>query len=88
MGRPSSLHAVDAVAGASRTNGHCEATTGGKTEGERRALRGFPTSWGDPNSWMGDFTGVGIDVPTIGDVFHITKTNICWKLYPLSSWVM
>ena len=27
-------------------------------------------------------SGVGIDVPTIGDSFHITKTNICWNLYP------
>ena len=27
-------------------------------------------------------SGIGIDVPTIGDWFHITKANICWRLYP------
>ena len=26
-----------------------------------------------------EITGVGIDVPIIGDLFHITKTNICWR---------
>ena len=25
---------------------------------------------------------VGIDAPTIGDLFHITKPNLCWRLYP------
>ena len=27
-------------------------------------------------------------MPLFGDFFHITKTNICWNLYPLCSWVM
>ena len=31
---------------------------------------------------FGCCSGVGIDVPTIGDLFHITTTNICWNLYP------
>ena len=28
-----------------------------------------------------------VNVPTIGDLFHITKTNICWRLTS-NSWVM
>ena len=44
---------------------------------------------GDDGSGL-SVTGVGIDVPTIGDLFHITKTAISVgdDLYPLSSWVM
>ena len=33
-------------------------------------------------------TGVGIDVPIVGDWFHITKPYICWKLpgKSMSNW--
>ena len=42
-----------------------------------------------PAEWDYCFAGVGIDVPTIGDLFHITKTSICMEMkYPLPSWVM
>ena len=33
-------------------------------------------------------TGVGIDVPIVGDLFHITKPNICWRSNIPNNWVM
>ena len=33
-------------------------------------------------------TGVGIDVPILGDWFHITKTKICWRWNITNCWVM
>ena len=36
------------------------------------------------------YSGVGIDVPIVGDLFHVTKTNICWRwnISPSECWVM
>ena len=48
-------------------------------------LENFSTKTGE--QYHAQWTGVGIDVPTIGDWFHITKTNICWRWnIPIVGW--
>ena len=42
----------------------------------------YPFHHGDVISYFPfHISGVGKNVPGFGDLFHIAKTNICWKLY-------
>ena len=51
----------------------CHSVTTLAFEGELRGIHGI-------TAFHGIVQGL-VNVPTIGDVFHITKPNICWRLY-------
>ena len=55
-----------------------------------RALRSCEVcgAWADDDMVMGVSTGVGIDVPIVGDFGHHQTSHICWNLYPQVSRVM
>ena len=73
-------------------------STGTQGCSDRTIMASATTGWWAFLLWLSDeimkktSSGVGIDVPTIGNWFHITKTKICYDLLeitsPISSWVM